>query len=66
MLATIAQTDARLRAYTKGRVAEALGVSERHIQRLIAAGKIRTFRVGRAVRISNSEFSRILEDGVTF
>ena len=53
-------------ALTKSRVAECLDVSERHIQRLISAGKIRTISVGRSVRIPNEEVSRILREGVAF
>ncbi|MCH7946038.1 MAG: helix-turn-helix domain-containing protein [Armatimonadetes bacterium] len=54
------------RAYTKPWVASALGVSERHIQRLMAAGRIRSVRIGRSVRIPGAEVLRILKGGVTF
>ena len=53
-------------AFTKARLAQALGVSERHIQRLVAAGKIRTIPIGRAVRIPGEEVSRILREGASF
>ena len=54
------------RAYTKPQVADVLGVSERHIHRLIRAGRIRSVSIGRSVRISGVELLRVLRDGATF
>ena len=54
------------RAYTKPQVADVLGVSERHIHRLIRAGRIKAVPIGRSVRISGTELLRVLRDGVRF
>lgn len=41
--------------------AEALGVSARQIDRLIAAGRLRPVRIGRMVRIPNGEIDRFIK-----
>ena len=47
-------------ALTIEQVAEALQVSTRTVQRRIAAGHIRVVPIGRPIRISISEFERLL------
>lgn len=44
--------------------AAALGVSERTIQRRVAAGEIRTVRVGRTVRVHPDEVARLTGEPV--
>jgi len=40
-----------------------LRVSERHLRRLIAERRVKTFRVGKRVLVSPDEVSRILREG---
>jgi len=49
--------------YTVNEIADILKVKPLTIYRLIKAGKIHTINVGRAVRISDSEFKRFTEQG---
>ena len=51
------------RKLTAKEAADALGVTEACIRRWILLRKIASYRVGRAVRISESEIRRILEAG---
>jgi excisionase family DNA binding protein len=41
-------------------VALRLGVSERHVRRLIASGELPVHRIGRAVRVSEDDLARFL------
>jgi excisionase family DNA binding protein len=46
-------------------VAIRLALSEPTLRRLIAAGRVRTVRIGVLVRISEAEVRRIVRDGTT-
>jgi len=51
-------------AYTLDEAAEAIGVSGRHLRKFIKDGQLRTFSLGRSLRISASsldDFVRVLE-----
>lgn len=50
-------------AYTVKEVAYSLKVTERFIREQIATKKIKTFRLGRCVRISTSELERLVSGG---
>lgn len=52
-------------AITTKRFAVRASLSDRLVQKLVAAGVIRSFKVGRARRIPVSELHRIVREGVT-
>jgi excisionase family DNA binding protein len=47
---------------TMDEVAEILGLSKRSVQRLVATGALRVHRLGRAVRISDSDLAALLAE----
>lgn len=49
-------------AYTRRDAAKALGICERVLFDLVAAGKIREIRIGRSVRVPRSELLRYVAD----
>ena len=51
-------------AFTVKEVAAAFNISTRTVWRLIKAGKISTFKLGRSIRIARSEFDRIQKQGI--
>ena len=52
--------------YTMEEVAEILGLSKRSVQRLVATGALRVHRLGRAVRVSDSDIAILLADTHSF
>jgi excisionase family DNA binding protein len=52
--------------HTMEEVAEILGLSKRSVQRLVATGALRVHRLGRAVRISDSDIAILLADTHSF
>ncbi len=49
--------------FTCKEVADALGITESAVRRWILLRKLSSYRVGRLVRISESEIARILQEG---
>jgi excisionase family DNA binding protein len=47
-------------------VAEILGLSKRSVQRLVATGALRVHRLGRAVRVSDSDIAILLVETHSF
>ena len=52
--------------HTMEEVAEILGLSKRSVQRLVATGALRVHRLGRAVRVSDSDIAILLADTHSF
>jgi excisionase family DNA binding protein len=50
--------------WSVGELREHLGISDRHMRRLISAGKVRVLRLGRRVLVSDDEASRLMTEGV--
>jgi len=50
-----------MNCYTVKEVADIFKVSTRQVYSLVATGKLKTFRVGGAVRINQSEVDRIMK-----
>lgn len=51
------------RGYTVGEVAEMIGVSSRTIYKLVANGELRSFRIGRSVRVRAEDVDRLAVTG---
>jgi excisionase family DNA binding protein len=49
--------------YTKKEVAEALNVTERTIDRLVATGRIIPTRIGRQVRFTEARVNELIKSG---
>lgn len=58
-----ARPGGRARLLTKSEAAAQIGVSDRSLQRHIAAGDIAVVRIGRMVRIDPAELDRFLAEG---
>lgn len=58
-------TTARVRLVRPRDAAEALGVSRGLIYRLAAQGKIRTVRIGAAIRVPELEIERVSQEGTS-
>jgi excisionase family DNA binding protein len=52
--------------HTMEEVAEILGLSKRSVQRLVATGALRVHRLGRAVRVSDSDIAVLLAETHSF
>jgi excisionase family DNA binding protein len=52
--------------HTMKEVAEILGLSTRSVQRLVATGALRVHRLGRAVRVSDSDVALLLAETYSF
>ena len=52
-------------AVTLAEAAKSLGVGRSKMYDLAAAGKIRTFKIGRCRRIPMAEIERIVEEGIS-
>lgn len=53
------------RGYKIRDAAEVLDVAQRTIHRLIADGELRTFRIGRAIRVRADDLDRIVVTGTS-
>ncbi len=53
------------RAYTVREVAQMLGAGTRTVYRLIDAGELRSFRLGRAVRVRAEDVNRLVITGTS-
>jgi excisionase family DNA binding protein len=52
-------------AHTIPQVANGLNISQRHVWRLIGAGKIKTIKLGpRSTRVTDDEYERLVTEGV--
>jgi excisionase family DNA binding protein len=58
---TFRQTDREPGVMTTEEVAARLRVSERSVQRQIAAGRLRACRIGRSIRITEKQLEEFLE-----
>ena len=52
--------------HTMAEVAEILGLSKRSVQRLVATGALRVHRLGRAVRVADSDIAMLLAETDSF
>jgi excisionase family DNA binding protein len=51
------------RGYSVREVAEMIGVTPRTVYKLVASGEVRSFRIGRAIRVRAEDVDRIAVTG---
>ena len=55
--------ESEVRAFSTAKLAEMLSVGQRHIQKMVAEGKIRAVWIGGALRIPRDEIDKLLRSG---